>query len=168
MTEGRHVMGLFVSEERAAEAVSALEESPWDLVRVNSPIPSHAIADALDLKKSRVGYFTLLGGIVGFISGFLLALFTATRWSLIVSGKPIEAYIPFFIVGFEFTILFAVLGNVIGMLTLTRKSRSTGLEYYDPRCSGEHFGVLARCADREEENLREFFEDFGGEVEVFE
>ena len=167
MTESKHMMGLFFSEARAADAVAALKQSPWDLVRVNNPIPSHKIAEALNLKKSKVGYFTLAGGILGFISGFALALFTATRWDLIVSGKPIESYIPFFIVGFEFTILFAVLGNVIGMIALTSSSRSKSFEYYDPRCSGEHFGVLARCGVHEVGNLRKFFEDFGGEVKEF-
>jgi molybdopterin-containing oxidoreductase family membrane subunit len=160
-------MGLFRDEDRAADAVRGLEQSPWKLVRVHSPIPSHTIAEALKLKKSKVGYFTLAGGILGFFSGFALAFFTATRWSLIVSGKPVEAYIPFFIVGFEFTILFAVLGNVIGMLALTRRSRSEGLKHYDPRCSGEHFGVLAACNGNEEDNLRKFFEGHGGDVRVF-
>ena len=167
MSDRQHMMGLFRDEDQAVEAVKGLEQSPWKLVRVHSPIPSHKIAEALKLKKSKVGYFTLAGGILGFLSGFSLALFTATRWSLIVSGKPIEAYIPFFIVGFEFTILFAVLGNIIGMLTLTRPSRRVGLEHYDPRCSGEHFGVLAVCTDNEEDNLRKFFEGQGGEVRVF-
>ena len=167
MADMRHIMGLFRDENRAADAVEALEQSPWQLLRVHSPIPSHKIAEALKLKKSKVGYFTLAGGILGFLSGFALALFAATRWSLIVSGKPIEAYIPFFIVGFEFTILFAVLGNIIGMLTLTRRSRSAGLQYYDPRCSGEYFGVLATCTVNEEDDLRNFFEGRGGNVRIF-
>jgi molybdopterin-containing oxidoreductase family membrane subunit len=161
-------MGLFLDEQKAADAVAALKEGPHELVRVNSPVPSHRIDKVLNLKKSKVGYFTLAGGILGFLSGFALALFTATRWSLIVGGKPIEAYIPFFIVGFEFTILFAVLGNVVGMLTLTLPSRRASLEHYDTRCSGEHFGVLARCESNEENNLRAFFEERGGEVRVFE
>ena len=89
MGEMRHIMGLFQDENRAVNAVKALERSPWKLLRVHSPIPSHKIAEALKLKKSKVGYFTLAGGILGFLSGFALALFAATRWSLIVSGKPI-------------------------------------------------------------------------------
>ena len=82
--------------------------------------------DALDLKKSRVGWFTLAGGILGFLSGFALAVFAATRWNLIVGGKPVVAWVPFFIVGFEFTVLFAVLGNIVGLLT------QTGLPQFGP------------------------------------
>ncbi len=161
-------MGLFREEDVAAGTVTALKKSPWKLLRVHSPVPSHTIAEALQVKKSRVGYFTLAGGILGFFSGLALAVFTATRWNLVVSGKPITALIPFFIVGFEFTILFAVFGNVFGMLALTRSSRREERDYYDPRCSGEHFGVLVRCRRNEEDKLRRFFEGRGGEVSVFE
>ncbi len=111
------VMGLFTDEDRAASAIMALKKTPWHLKQVHSPVPSHKLSDALNLKKSKVGYFTLVGGIIGFFLGFALAMFTAAKWNLIVGGKPVIALVPFVIVGFEFTILFAVLGNVIGLLT---------------------------------------------------
>ncbi|WP_054700550.1 quinol:electron acceptor oxidoreductase subunit ActD [Desulfosarcina cetonica] len=92
------IMGIFASENGAANAIDRLRETPWTIERVHSPIPSHTIEQALELPKSRVGWFTLGGGIIGFFTGFLLAAFTATRWSLIVSGKPVVALVPFFIV----------------------------------------------------------------------
>jgi len=122
---------------------------------------------ALKLKKSKVGWFTLCGGILGFLAGFGLAAFTATRWNLIVSGKPIMAIIPFVVVGFEATILFAVFGNVIGLLTQMRLPNDVWLKYYDPRCSGEHFGVLAACQTNQEEGLEDFFRQRGAEVKSF-
>ena len=120
MPPKRHIMGLFRSEDKVVAAINALKQSSYEFIRVNTPIPSHKIMDALKLKSSRVGWFTLCGGILGFIAGFALAIFTATRWNLIVSGKPIIAIIPFVVVGFEVTILGAVFGNVIGLLTQTR------------------------------------------------
>jgi molybdopterin-containing oxidoreductase family membrane subunit len=124
--------------------------------------------DALQLKKSKVGYFTLIGGILGFFTGLALAIFCATKWSLIVSGKPVISLIPFFIVGFEFTILFAVFGNIIGLLALGGLPSFKGLKYYDPRCSADHFGILATCNLDQQENLSEFFKNKGGQVTVFE
>ena len=94
-----------------------------------------------------MGYFTLAGGIIGFFSGIGLAIYTALQWNLIVSGKPVVALIPFLIVGFEFTILFAVFGNVLGLLFQTNLPEFQSLRIYDPRCSGEHFGILASCAE---------------------
>jgi molybdopterin-containing oxidoreductase family membrane subunit len=162
-----YVMGLFKDENMTQLAVRALKGSPYELKRVNSPIPSHKLSDTLKLKKSKVGYFTLGGGIFGFIAGFCLAIFTATQWGLIVGGKPIVALIPFFIVGFEFTILFAVFGNVVGFFILARLPNYKDLKYYDERCSGEYFGILASCDPGKEDELSEFFKNKGGEVKIF-
>ena len=167
MTAERHIMGLFKNEDHVVSAVNALKTSPYEFIRVNTPIPSHKIMTALNLKKSRVGWFTLCGGILGFLAGFSLAAFTATRWDLIVSGKPIVAIIPFVVVGFEATILFAVFGNVIGLLTHMRLPNQGWLRHYDPRCSGEHFGVLAACHAHQEEELKTFFRQRDAEVTVF-
>jgi len=73
------IMGVFQSEDQAACAIRELKGSAYNIERVHSPIPSHVIADALQLPKSKVGWFTLAGGITGFFTGFLLAIFTATR-----------------------------------------------------------------------------------------
>ncbi len=159
----RFVMGVFSDEDRAVGAIESLRESPWRIHKVHSPVPSHRILDALRLKPSRVGYFTLAGGILGFLTGFSLSIHTATQWNLIVSGKPVVALVPFFIVGFEFTILFGVFGNVIGLLTQTRLPRYRNLAAYDERCSGEHYGVVAACEDGDQEKLMTFFQDKGGD-----
>ncbi len=166
MDNERFVMGVFERQDDAAAAVEAIKASPFRLRRVNMPIPSHKIMDAMKLKKSRAGYFTLAGGIFGFFSGILLAAFTAERWGLIVGGKPVLALIPFLIVGFEFTILFAVLGNLFAFLLLARMPRLEGPEYYDPRFSGHHFGILASCRAGEVEDLKRFIEERGGESRI--
>ncbi len=161
------MMGLFSSEDQAASAICGLRDTAFDLVRVHSPIPSHIIADALQLPKSKVGWFTLAGGITGFFSGFCLAIFTSTRWDLIVGGKPVIALVPFFIVGFEFTILFAIFGNVLGLISQARLPRFKILKRYDNRLSGDRFGVLASCRTDEQAGLRHFFEGTGAEIKTF-
>ncbi len=167
MAAETYIMGLFRDEDRAANAVKDLQASPWPLRKVHSPIPSHKLSEAMGAVKSPVGYFTLTGGILGLVAGFLLAAFSATRWGLIVGGKPVVSLIPFFIVGFECTILFAVFGNVIGMLLLSRLPRFGHLRYYDTRCSGEYFGLLASCERSQENELAGFFEERGATVRIF-
>ena len=132
MPNDRYIMGLFANEDQAVSAVRSIRNSAFRFHKCHSPVPSHNIFEALKLKQSRVGYFTLAGGVIGFFTGFMLAIYTAVQWHLIVSGKPIVALIPFFIVGFEFTILFAVFGNVVGMLWLSRLPRYDNLKLYDP------------------------------------
>ena len=162
-----YLMGLFKNEDQVVAAIGGLAGSPFRFERAHSPVPSHKIMEALKLKRSKVGWFTLAGGILGFFSGFALAIFTATRWSLIVSGKPIISLIPFFIVGFEFTILFAVFGNVIGLLTQARLPSLKGLKHYDPRCSGEYFGLVAACAPDQTEALASLLRQNGAEIRTF-
>jgi len=163
----RYIMGLFKDEDQVVDTINKLKQSTYKFIRVNTPIPSHKIMDALKLKKSKVGWFTLGGGVFGFLGGFALAIYTATQWNLIVSGKPIVAIIPFIVVGFEATILGAVFGNVLGLLTQGRLPNYKGLKHYDRRCSGEHFGVLASCQAEQEDGLMDFLQKQGGEVRVF-
>jgi molybdopterin-containing oxidoreductase family membrane subunit len=160
----KYIMGLFKNEDQVVSTLAALKETAYKFQRVHSPIPSHKIMAALDLKKSKVGWFTLAGGITGFFTGFLFAAFTATRWSMIVSGKPVVALVPFFIVGFEFTILFAVFGNVLGLISQARLPRFDTYEDYDPRFSGDRFGVLASCRAGERGGLTDLLKSQGAEI----
>jgi molybdopterin-containing oxidoreductase family membrane subunit len=150
--------GLFESEEETLSAIQEIRERGWQVEEVFSPIPSSKISKALNRKKSIVGWFTLTGGITGFISGFSLAILTATRWSLIVSGKPIASWIPFFIIAFEFTILFAVLGNIVGLITQLNLPAKID-ENYNPVCSGSFYGVQAQTTSKEFEKLKSYFQE---------
>jgi molybdopterin-containing oxidoreductase family membrane subunit len=161
------IMGLFQSADQAAEAIGEIQARPWTIKAVHGPVPSPAIAAALGQKSSRVGWFTLAGGIVGFFTGFLLAAFTASQWHIIVSGKPVMALVPFFIVGFEFAILFAVFGNVVGLIHQMRLPAYGQLRLYDERCSGDMFGVAAACGAGDQDALTAFFRQRGAQVRAF-
>ncbi|MCF8069275.1 MAG: DUF3341 domain-containing protein [Desulfobacterales bacterium] len=163
MPDKQYVIGLYKEEDNAVAAIKSLKGSPFDLFEVHSPVPAEKINAELKKSKSKVGYFTLCGGIIGFITGFLLAIFTATRWSLIVSGKPVVGFVPFFIVGFEFTILFGVLGNILGFLVMSRMPARLAGKPYDERCSGEYFGVVATCDYGREEKLSALFTKNGAD-----
>ncbi len=154
-THATTITALFKSEEDTLAAIREIREHGWQVTEVRSPVPAERIAEALGRGKSRVGWFTFAGGVIGFFSGFSLAAFTATRWDLIVSGKPVLSWIPFFIIAFEFTILFAVFGNVLGLLTqlgLPEKDYETN---YHEECSGDMYGIEAVADQSEAERLKE-------------
>ena len=161
------VIGTFAEEETAASAILALEETPWRVKEVHSPFPSPRLGEALRLKKSPVGWFTLAGGICGFFAGVGLAVYTAVQWNLIIWGKPVVAWIPFVIVGFEFTILFAVFGNVIGLIVFGGLPEFGNLKRYDPACSGGRFGIVVSCGEKEQDRVAAFFRERGGEARAF-
>lgn len=158
------ITGLFRSESEAAAALIAAKDTLWDITDVRGPIPGEQILSALGPKKSGVGWFTLAGGILGFLTGYLLAAFTAARWGLMVSGKPIIAYVPFFIVGFEFTILFSVFGNVVGMILMMKLPAYTDLENHRPEFTGDAYGVMLTCGPGQEQDVKSFLTNQGAEI----
>jgi hypothetical protein len=73
MADERFVLGIFEDEKVVAQAVKALQDTSWSLRRVFSPFPSERINEALELRTSPVGLFTLGGAIFGFVSGLVLS-----------------------------------------------------------------------------------------------
>ena len=163
----QYVIGLFKEEDQALSAVAGLKASDWDINNVYTPIPSKKLAAALGLKKSKVGYFTLVGGIIGFFAGLALSAFSAKQWELIVQGKPIISLIPFFIVSFELTILFSVIANVIGFLFYTGLPKTKLPLHYYPDCSGDLYGIVASCNTGEHTKLMDLFNRNGGEARIY-
>jgi molybdopterin-containing oxidoreductase family membrane subunit len=163
----KYIIGLFAKEDQAVLAINALMESEWEIDDVYSPVPSKKIQEALYLKPGKIGYFTLCGGILGFITGIMLTVFSASQWSLIVSGKPVISLVPFFIVSFELTILFSVIGNVTGFLWLTGLPKSRPPNHYYKECSGGYFGVVAACKTGDHKKLMGLFDQFGGESRIY-
>lgn len=161
------VLGVFEHLDRFTHAIRALKEAGEDSFEVFSPVPSHEIDEALGQKPSRLGYATLAGAIVGLASGISLAAFTALKYDLITGGKPLVAWISWFVVGFEFTILFGCLANFLAMLVfsgLPRFKRSPG---YDERFSVDAFGLFVTCRSGEAERLKSLFTKHGA-LEVHE
>ncbi len=160
-TDAITITGLFKTQEDILAVIDKVQEKGFKVKEVHSPIPSSKINTALGRSKSKVGWFTLCGGITGFFSGFALALFTSTRWDLIVSGKPIVSWIPFFVIAFEFTILFAVFGNVIGILTQVDLPAKEYEKNYAPECSGHLYGVEIDSAPENVDSLKELLQRSG-------
>lgn len=120
----------------AAEEVREAGYSHFDTF---SPFPIHGMNRAMGLGNSKVGWFTLGGGIVGLLAGFLLQWWTAAvDYPLNISGKPFFAVEPSVPIMFELTILFAAFGAVAGMLALNGLPRP-----YNPLFFSERFSKKA-------------------------
>ena len=68
----------------------------------------------MGLEKSPVRRFSLIGAIVGAISGFGLATFSALSFIQPTGGRAIIAFPPFLVITYELTILFGVLATLLG------------------------------------------------------
>jgi hypothetical protein len=142
------VVGVFAHVDTTVKALEELRAKGYHDLEVYTPAPIHEIEDVMERGRpvSRVRLFTLIGGLTGTASGFILTIWSAMQWGLVTGGKPVASIPPFVVIAFELTILFGGLSTVLGMLLLGRLPRLWPSPAYDPRFSNDRFGVAVRCA----------------------
>ena len=132
-----------------ATVVRKLKARGFEDLTTYSPAPFEAIEDAEDPKPSGVRLFTLIGGLLGVVTGFGMQIWMAMNWPIKIAGKNIAAIPPMWIVGFELTILFGGILTVIGFLIMGGLYPRPLDEHYSPRFSAEEFGVVVHCEERD-------------------
>ena len=150
MSDGVCITGFFPDEEACLRGIAAVRRAGHQRPRVCSPFPSEHIPEALGLTRSPVRLWVLLGGIAGCLSGFWLTIGLSLAYPHRTGGMPIVSIPPFVIIAFELTILFGALSGLVGFFVQGGFPRLAPLPGYDPRFSGDRFGVLVDCrgADR--------------------
>jgi hypothetical protein len=158
------LMGIYGYLDDLIAALKAAREKKLKIKTVYTPTPRHEIAEALGKTSlSPLRYATLCGGILGIVSGLGLTVYSSLAWKFIVGGKPVIPIVPSVIVAFEFCILFSILFNVAALLITTRMPRITIPDHYDPRFSGDRFGVLLACSEGERETAERILKETGAE-----
>lgn len=132
-------------------------------LQVLSPVPHHAIDEALAKPTSPVRFFTLIGCLLGAITGFVLTIASSLHYPLITGGKPIVSIPPFLIIVFELTILFGGLLTLMGMLINARLPRLQIGRAYDRRFSEDRFGLWVRCEANQFDSVTELLQSVGAE-----
>jgi Protein of unknown function (DUF3341) len=142
------VVGVFAHVDTTVKALEELKAKGYHDLEVYTPAPIHEIEDVMERDRpvSHVRLFTLIGGLTGTASGFLLTIWSAMQWGLVTGGKPIASIPPFVVIAFELTILFGGLATVLGLVLLGRLPRLRPSAGYDPRFSNDRFGVAVQCA----------------------
>jgi molybdopterin-containing oxidoreductase family membrane subunit len=159
----RGVVGVFPYLDDLLVCVRRLRETPLKIEHIYSPTPHHEIEEALQLTPSPIRYFALIGGAVGALSGLALATYAHVQWHLITSGKPVLAWVPFFVIAFEGCILLGVLSTLIGLSMMTRLPRIRLPDGYDPRFSQDRFGILVSCDEAEQETVSKLLKEAGAD-----
>ena len=155
----------------AAEKVRDAGFTKWD---IHTPFPVHGLPHAQGLKRSKVPMFTLAGGVLGFVTGMLMAWYMgAYDYPLIVGGKPYFSPIFPFPVAYELTILLAAFGTFFGMFITNMLP-----QHYHPvmnypgwaRVMDDKFIIVIETKDPKynTEETRKMLEELGGKdiVEV--
>jgi molybdopterin-containing oxidoreductase family membrane subunit len=139
------VLGVFEHLDAAVDAVRTLKAQKVGKISVTSPVPHHELEHALDEGPSPVRWFVLLGGATGTITAFVLTIWTAYHWGLVVGGKAMASLPPYCIIAFELTVLFGSLMNFLSMIGLGGMPAWGLNEPYDPRFTEDRIGIWVPC-----------------------
>lgn len=122
IVEQRRVHALvFDDPARTLEAVKRLRAEGFEVGDVHSPFPVHGMEEALALRPTRLGWITLIGGVVGGSSKlFFEAWVHVVDWPMNIGGKPdlsLPALVP---VTFELTVLVGACATLAALFARRR------------------------------------------------
>jgi Alternative complex III, ActD subunit len=169
------VLGVFAHVDTTVRALEELRARGYHDLTVYTPLPVHEIEEVLERDRpvSRVRLFTLIGGLTGIASAFILTIWSSMVWGLVTGGKYMQpvsgggisgsSLPPFFIIAFELMVLFAGFATVIGMVVLGRLPRLRPSTSYDPRFTNDRFGVAVHCAPERAASVHELLRGAGAE-----
>ena len=143
------LLGVFESPVDVAAAVTRLKGRGFAQLEVYSPAPFEEVEDAVDPKPSRVRYFTLVGGLLGVLTGYAVTIWMSLDWPIMVGGKPYASIPAYTVIAFELTILFGGIFTLIGLLVVGRLPAIKLDPAYSARFSGEEFGVEVVVPERD-------------------
>ena len=162
------ILGVFTHVDTTVRALEELKAKGYHDLTVYTPVPVHEIEDVVERDRpvSKVRLFTLLGGLTGLASGWILTAWSALKWDLIVGGKPpmgLPVSPPYVVIMFELMVLFGGIATLIGMVTLGRLPQFRTSPSYDVRFTNDRFGVAVHCAAERAASVREILRGAGAE-----
>jgi Alternative complex III, ActD subunit len=109
----------FDTPTHLVEAANRTREAGYKKIDAYSPFPVEGLAEAIGFHHDLVPLITLIGGIIGGATGYLMQWWiSAVSYPTNVGGRPHNSWPAFIVITFELTILFAAISAVLGMLAL--------------------------------------------------
>ena len=113
------IMAEFDSATALVEAARKSHDAGYRKIDAYSPFPVEELAEAIGFHTNRVALVTLIGAIIGGLSGYLMQYWmAAVDYPVNVAGRPDHSWPSFIVITFELTILFGGISAVLGMLAL--------------------------------------------------
>ena len=115
------VMGEFETAKQLIQATEKTREAGYRRIDAYAPFPVEGLSEALGLRRSWVPFVTLVGGLLGGLSGFAFQYWVNVySYPMNIGGRPLNSWPAFIPVTFELTILGASTFAVFGMLAMNK------------------------------------------------
>lgn len=150
------LLGVFANVEQAAAAVDRLVEAGYAEETVTSvtsvPYPPGVLVRTR--QRGWLHWVAAAGAILGAVAGFALAAGTAWLYPVQTGDKPIVALFPTGIIAYEFMMLCALLGTMVGMF-LEMGLPDLRRRAYDPAIADGLIGIAVTIASEEQRHAAE-------------
>ena len=163
MKSDQLVLAVFPYVDQFLACLKTLKEKKYVIADVFSPVRLPEMQEVVTRKPSRVRFITLIGGIMGGCGLVGLAVYAHLSFKLIVWGKPVLAWVPWVVVAFEGTILFASLFAFISWVFFSGLPQPGTNPGYSREFSGRKFGIFISVAAEGAQELGKLLKEHGAE-----
>ncbi len=143
---------LFDTPNKIIHAVKSVAEKGYTKYDVNTPYPLHGMDDAMKLKRSKIGWVTLVFGLLGTASAVAMMGWMMTLdYPIVIGGKPFFPLPAFGPIIFELSVLFGALATVGAMLFVIFKFPNNSHPMHDTEymknVSSDKYGISIEAVD---------------------
>lgn len=120
----RRVLGEFTSADTMLAGIDALRSAGYEDLETFTPFDVPGLSEHLGLRRSKIGWIVVAGGLIGLILGYGIQWFANVyNYPLNSGGRPVHAIPAFVFPTFEATVLFAGFAAFFGVFALLRLPR---------------------------------------------
>lgn len=157
------ILGTFKDVEAATRAVDSLVRDACFSEEAITSLTSVPYPDGVIVKTRQRTWFrwiSVVGGVLGACAGFALAAGTSYLYPVQTGDKPIIAVYPTGIITYELTMLFAILGAIVGMF-MEMKLPPWRERVYDPAIGEGAIGISVSTTRDELTRAEKIMQDAG-------
>jgi hypothetical protein len=164
----------FLTAQEVLDATRRSRQAGYRQMDAYTPYPVEGLAAELGMRKTRIPFVVLMGGLVGLGVGFLMQYYSmAVNYTFNVGGRPYNSWPVFIPITFELLILVGALSAFLGMMFLNGLPRPHHPVFNVPqfaRSSQDRFFLCIEAVDPqfERQTTAEFLAALNPHGEVIE
>lgn len=117
----KFMVATFLDSDSLLEAVRAVRRHRFPIHDVYAPYPVHGLDEAMELRRTRLPWVTLVAGASALLLAITFQFYAAVLdWPLNVGGKPDNSSLAFVPICFELTVLIGGLSTFVALLFRAR------------------------------------------------